>query len=127
MNLQHMQTHTEAADNLQHTLDDISPQDQPLFTAGLAEMWTWTSETSTPSGLLRRDPVWATAPEMKVYLSDLRQAYSAFAQVESSVMRTIAQLSSGDSAQGMGDVSGTLTELVEQGWPERLHRAGKHL
>ena len=95
-------------------------------------MWTWTSETSTPSGLLeilRRDPipVWAAAPEMKVYLTDLRQAYSEFAQVESSVMQTIAQLSSGDSAQGMGDVSGTLKELVEQGWPERLYRAGKHL
>ena len=117
-NPQHMQQRVGVSDNLQHMIEDISPQDRPLFTAGLAEMWTWTSKTYTSSGLLellRRDPipVWAMAPEMKVCLSDLRQAYSAFAQVESSVMRTIAQLSSGDSAQGMGDVSGTLKELVE--------------
>ena len=80
VNLQHMQQQTGAADNLQHMSDNISPQDWPLFTAGLAEMWTWTSKTYTPSGLLellRRDPipVWAMAPEMKVCLSDLRQAY----------------------------------------------------
>ena len=27
----------------------------------------------------------------------------------------------------MGDIPGTITDLVEQEWPERLHRAGQHL
>ena len=131
-NPQHMQQRVGVSDNLQHMIEDISPQDQPLFTAGLAEMRTWTSKTYTSSGLLellRRDtsPAWAMAPEIRECLSDLRQAYSVFTKVEASVTRTIAQLSSGDSAQGMGDIPGTITDLVEQEWPERLHRAGQQL
>ena len=51
----------------------------------------------------------------------------AFAKVEAPVTRTIAQLSAGDSIQGMGDVSGTITNIREQEWSERLHKAGQHL
>jgi hypothetical protein len=132
VNPQHIQQWVGASNKSQHVIEDISSQDRPLFDAGLEEMRTWTSNTYTSSGyleLLRRDtnPAWAMTPEIRVCLSDLRQAYSAFAKVEASVTRTIAQLSSGDSIQGMGDVSGTITDLREQEWPERLHRAGQHL
>ena len=92
----------------------------------------WSSGKPPPPGMLevlRKDPipVWAAAPPMTAKLTTLRQAYSAFTQVESSVLQIIAQLSSGDNTPSMGDVSGTLKDLLEQEWPTKLATAGEQL
>ena len=39
----------------------------------------------------------------------------------------IAQLFSGNNTPDMGDVSGTLEELLEQKWPAKLAMAGERL
>ena len=92
-----IQAPTGAAELLQHIFDTIPLRDQPFFTAELAEMikMDWPSDTPPPSGMievLRRDPVpvWAAAPQMTAKLTALRQAHSAFTQVESSVLQIIA-------------------------------------
>ena len=79
--------------------------------------------------VLKKDPipVWAAAPPMTAKLTALRQAYSTFTQVESSVMNIIAQLSSIDTIPGMWEVLGTIKDLEEQEWPTKLATAGEQL
>ena len=64
---------------------------------------------------------------MTAKLTVLRQAYSTFTQVETSVTNIIAQLSSVDTIPGMGEVLGTIKDLEEQEWPTKLAKAGEQL
>ena len=79
--------------------------------------------------VLKREhiPVWAAAPPMTAKLTALRQAYSNFTQVKSSVTNIVAQLSSNDNIPDMSDVLGTTENLEEQDWSTKLNTAGEQL
>ena len=128
-----VQITTGADELLQHIMLNIPPKDQPFFTAELTDIQlNWSPDQILHSGILevlKKDPipVWAATPPMTALLTDLRQAYSTFIQVEASVKNIITQLSSAGTHPGMSEMPSTIMNLEAQEWPSRLAKAGEQL